>query len=505
MYKLLIVDDEELEREGMARFIPWADYDIVLADTAWNGVEGLEKIKKYRPEIVMTDIKMPVMNGIELIREAKKEFPDTTFIVLSGYGEYEYTSQAMEEGVRHYILKPCDEEKIVKVIDKVKAEIAEQKRQKEQMAEYSTTIRRLLPRAKEQVFYNLLMGREQIQEDYRLFMEELDENLAVCVLTIRLEMEIDYVIQFVLYNILEELFGGDIFIMATAFSNEMVFLLHAAQSDKVQFAVKRMKTELDRLSGKKVQAALSEEGVLREIRTLYLQTTELLGMGGEKYQEEVLTYGLFREAKQEVGLLVNYEALRNAQDLERVLIELYLASCQMKRLGYSDEKKRGVYQWLQRVFGKGQIAEDGEQSEWELLCETAQFIAGQKTQEAKKGQDEERMERILLAVFAHLTETEMNIRYLAKEVLFMNEDYFGRLFLRYKKVKFSTYVLDLRIELARRIMQDSPDIRVSDVAGMVGFPEDGQYFSKVFRRATGMTPSQYKEANADRYTGGRKD
>lgn len=174
MYKLIIVDDEELEREGMARFIPWADYDITLADKAWNGVEALEKIKKYRPEIVMTDIKMPVMNGIELIRETKREFPEIAFIVLSGCGEYEYTSQAMEEGVRHYILKPCDEEKIIKVIDKVKAELAEQTRQKEQMAEYSTTIRRLLPRAKEQVFYNLLMGREQIQEDYRLFMEELE-------------------------------------------------------------------------------------------------------------------------------------------------------------------------------------------------------------------------------------------------------------------------------------------------------------------------------------------
>lgn len=104
MYRLLIVDDEELEREGMAEFIPWKEYDIELVGTAWNGVEGLEKIKKLQPDIVITDIKMPVMDGIELIRKAKRLYPDIVFIVLSGYGEYEYTSQAMEEGVRHYIL-----------------------------------------------------------------------------------------------------------------------------------------------------------------------------------------------------------------------------------------------------------------------------------------------------------------------------------------------------------------------------------------------------------------
>lgn len=118
MYKLLIVDDEEIEREGMAHFIPWEEQGIQLVGTAWNGVQGLEMMERLRPDIVLVDVKMPVMSGLEMIRQARQTFPDVVYVILSGYGEYEFTSQAMEEGVRHYLLKPCDEKRIREVLDK---------------------------------------------------------------------------------------------------------------------------------------------------------------------------------------------------------------------------------------------------------------------------------------------------------------------------------------------------------------------------------------------------
>ncbi len=503
VFKLLIVDDEEVEREGMARFIPWSDYGIELVDTAWNGVEGLEKVKKYRPDIIMTDIKMPVMDGIEFIRRTKREFPDIEFIVLSGYGEYEYTSQAMEEGVRHYILKPCDEEKIVKVIDKVREAIEERHQRKEQIAQYNTTIRDFLPRAEEQILYNLLMGREQVQTDYRLFMKGLEEDSAVCVLVIRMEREIDYMTQFGLRNILEELLGGESVLLATAFSSEMVFLLHDGDTAKICSAVKLMGTDLERFSGRTFQAALSRQAALKDIRMLYLQAEELFCMGGAGCHEILLTYDLFRKSKEEFGSLVSCAGLHSAKDMESILLELYLASCKMRIKGYSEEKKRKVYQWIRKVFDQEPTVNspadllDAVQSEWELLRNTAEFIAGQNTHSEEPGTEERWMDQILLAVFEHLPEQELNTRYLAKKVLFMNEEYFGRLFRRCKKVKFSSYLLKIRIELARKILQYSPNSRVSDVAEMVGFPEDGQYFSKVFRRETGMTPSQYRESGGE--------
>ena len=132
MHTLLIVDDEEIEREGMAQFIPWDSYKMKVVGTARNGAEGLEKIAKYKPDLVLVDIKMPVMNGIEMIRQAKAQYPDMTFVVLSGYGDYEFTSQAMELGVRHYILKPCDESKMIPVLNKAIAELEETRAQNTQ-------------------------------------------------------------------------------------------------------------------------------------------------------------------------------------------------------------------------------------------------------------------------------------------------------------------------------------------------------------------------------------
>lgn len=499
-YRLLIVDDEEAEREGMARFIPWSDYGIELVGTAWNGVEGLEKVRKYHPDIVMTDIKMPVMDGIELIRKINREYSDIEFIVLSGYGEYEYTSQAMEEGVRHYVLKPCDEEKILKIIGKVKESIEERRQRQEQMTQYSTQIRNFLPRVKEQVLYNLLMGREQIRTgEEQPFMETPDADSTVCLLAVRMEREIDYMIQFALHNILEELLGESMVLSATAFSNEMVFLLCAVGFSRIDLAVKRMRTELKRLAGKNMQAALSRDGNLQDIRMLYLQTVELFCMGGGNREETLLSYERFRESKEELDTLVCYTNLHSAGDMESVLLELYLTSCKMRIRGYSDEKKRQVYRWIRRVFDRepteNAFAEEEDllKSEWELLQQTAEFIVGQNTRNEEETLEKQRMDRILLAIFEHLLDQELNIRYLAKEVLFMNEEYFSRMFRRYKKVKFSDYLLKIRIELAKGIMRYSPESKVSDVAEMVGFPEDGQYFSKVFRRETGMTPSQYCE------------
>lgn len=503
VYKLLIVDDEEVEREGMARFIPWSDYGIELVDTAWNGLDGLEKVREYHPDIVMTDIKMPGMDGIELIRRTKCNFPDIEFIVLSGYGEYEYTSQAMEEGVRHYILKPCDEEKIVKVIDKVRASVGERHQRNEQLVQNRAIEHDFLPRAKEQILYNLLMGREQFRTNYQVFMQELDVDGAVCVLVIRMEEEIDYMIQFALRNILGELLGGELILLATAFAHEMVLLLRSMDNTKICSAVNRMRIELERLSGRTFQAALSKNGTWKDIRVLYLQTAELFQMGGANYHESVLTYDLIRESKVELDAIVNYAGLRTAEDMEEILMELYLSSCKMRIRGYSEEKKCKVYRWIRKVFDKEPPAKVSMsevaliKDEWELLRSTAEFIVQQNAHGEEPGLEEKRMDQILLAVFAHLQDQELNIRYLAKEVLYMNEDYFSRLFRRYKKVKFSAYLLKIRIELARRIIQYSPDTRVSDVAQMVGFPEDGQYFSKVFRKETGMTPSQYRESGGE--------
>lgn len=131
MYKVLLVDDERIIREGIAVIIDWERYGFLLIGTAQNGVEALEIIRQESPEVVITDLKMPVLNGLELIAKVKPELPETVFIILSGYGEFEMAREAMRYGVRYYLLKPCNETKIIEILNEIKAELL-QKEEKEQ-------------------------------------------------------------------------------------------------------------------------------------------------------------------------------------------------------------------------------------------------------------------------------------------------------------------------------------------------------------------------------------
>ncbi len=230
MYKILIVDDEEIEREGMAEFIPWEQYGFQLVGTAWNGVEGFEKIQTECPDIVLTDIKMPVMNGIELIKKTKENFPDIEFVVLSGYGEYEFTSKAMEEGVRYYILKPCDEDKIMDVLEKVKIEIEEKREKQQREFTYHRNIDRLLPRVKDHIFQNMLLNREQPKENYSLFLKELgDREYKIQVLALKVEEGFDYLEQFIMGSIIRTSRGRNSSLIYLYWRRNVIFIRYKSK------------------------------------------------------------------------------------------------------------------------------------------------------------------------------------------------------------------------------------------------------------------------------------
>lgn len=513
MYRLLIVDDEEIEREGMVEFIPWEEYGVQLVGAAWNGIEALNIIKEEKPDIVLTDIKMPVMDGLELIREAKKICCDIEFIVLSGYGEYEFTSQAMEEGIRHYILKPFDETKILEVLEKVKDEIQRKRMNFAEKQNYRAAVRSLLPRAKEQIFRNLLLGREQMKEDYKMFVKEMgDEKRPVMVLAVRSQMKMDDLAQFVIGNILNELLGEDQILMSAFVQNEVLFLLDAGCRSRVEKAVAQTRSEFAKFKPVPLYAALSETGQLSGVNELYQQTQELFRIGTEEKQAQVLHYGMFRELKREAEMLVNYHRLAETREFGVILFECYLAYLKMELKNYSVRQMEEVFSWTVKILctderegteksGSEKQKEETKQKNgeepaldlaaWKLLEAAALAIAEYKG--LPVGKEDMRARKILLAVYQNLNNQEISIHYLAQNVLFINEDHFGRVFLKYQKKKFSAFLLEQRIELAKGLIRFGPEEKLSDIAQLVGYPPDGQYFSKMFKKVTGSSPSEYKE------------
>lgn len=105
----------------------------------------------------------------------------------------------------------------------------------------------------------------------------------------------------------------------------------------------------------------------------------------------------------------------------------------------------------------------------------------------------QRYRKILEEIYRHFQEQSLSLHYLAAEVLFMNEDYFGRFFQKMSGKKFTAFLQDAKITVAEQLMRLEPDIMVGTVSEMLGYAPDGQYFSKIFKKETGMTPSEYRK------------
>ncbi len=112
MFKVILLDDEDVIIEGLQAAVPWEKYKCKVVASATNGKEGLTLIRKHKPDIVLTDIRMPYLNGLEMLKELTGEFPQMQIIVISGYRDFAYAQSAIQLGVLRFLLKPSKMDEI---------------------------------------------------------------------------------------------------------------------------------------------------------------------------------------------------------------------------------------------------------------------------------------------------------------------------------------------------------------------------------------------------------
>lgn len=132
MFKILIVEDEEIIRKGLVFMVDWLKVNCIVAGEAADGVEGLQKIEAIRPDIVITDVKMPFKNGIEMLEESIERYGYEA-IIISGYSEFEYAKKAITLNVTEYLLKPIDFVHLYQTIEKLTNKIESKNKVKEIM------------------------------------------------------------------------------------------------------------------------------------------------------------------------------------------------------------------------------------------------------------------------------------------------------------------------------------------------------------------------------------
>ena len=483
MYTLLIVDDEEIEREGMAQFIPWDSYEIKVVSTARNGAEGLEKIAKFRPDLAIVDIKMPVMNGIEMIRQAKEQYPDMTFVVLSGYGDYEFTSQAMELGVRHYILKPCDESKMIPVLNKAFAELEEARKKNARSEKLETEARLLKPYAREQLFRDLLLGKAQASSGARQLVDELGgEQRMVLLLDFRLKCGFDSLERYVVGNMLGDLLPDGTLLMTTGVDRDVLVLADAMAESSVETAVQVLKKEFKRFETLPMLSSASRTGTLAELSVLFRQAQELLQLNMDENEPALLRPSRNAALPETVNEIFDLEALRQTGSYEELLQELAFSFAKMEAKDYRPQQRQKLCELAWNLLFEDKAAPEDSLPAW----------ADALTAAWNHPQPDARSREIFLAIYENLPEPEFSLQTIAQQRLFMSEDHLRRIFSQMTGNRFSAYLEHCRITQARRLLEFQPDMKISRLAELVGYPLDGQYFSKVFRKICGVTPTEYR-------------
>lgn len=483
MYTLLIVDDEEIEREGMAQFIPWDSYEIKVVSTARNGAEGLEKIAKFRPDLAIVDIKMPVMNGIEMIRQAKEQYPDMTFVVLSGYGDYEFTSQAMELGVRHYILKPCDESKMIPVLNKAFAELEEARKKNARSEKLETEARLLKPYAREQLFRDLLLGKAQASSGARQLVDELGgEQRMVLLLDFRLKCGFDSLERYVVGNMLGDLLPDGTLLMTTGVDRDVLVLADAMAESSVETAVQVLKKEFKRFETLPMLSSASRTGTLAELSVLFRQAQELLQLNMDENEPALLRPSRNAALPETVNEIFDLEALRQTGSYEELLQELAFSFAKMEAKDYRPQQRQKLCELAWKLLFEDKAAPEDSLPAW----------ADALTAAWNHPQPDARSREIFLAIYENLPEPEFSLQTIAQQRLFMSEDHLRRIFSQMTGNRFSAYLEHCRITQARRLLEFHPDMKISRLAELVGYPLDGQYFSKVFRKICGVTPTEYR-------------
>lgn len=215
--KVLILDDEFIIREGLCVF-PWESYGCEVVGSAEDGEEGLRLAKTLHPDILLSDIKMPEMDGLEVSEKVKSAFPETEIVLLTGYDDFEFAQQALRIGVAEYLLKPIDFKELEAVVEKICGRIRKHQKQKTDYDLLKEQYRKARPQIVSKAISDALFG---IYEE----KEELLENLK----NLRIRLDCSYVayarivgdveipeenldqslLKFIICNVCEEIFRTD--------------------------------------------------------------------------------------------------------------------------------------------------------------------------------------------------------------------------------------------------------------------------------------------------------
>ncbi|RED64814.1 response regulator [Cohnella lupini] len=528
MLKVLIVDDEPSNIQGLVRYINWTELGYDKPKTKESGEEALEALLETAFDVLISDVSMPVMNGIELVAKAKSMHPHIQVLMISGYNEFEFVQEAIHVGAQAYVLKPLKLEEVSGKLTAFRVTLEKMRQVVEQTNELE-----------KKVSGSLKLIRERFVNDLIAEVAQTDEMLSSWNSLMELP-EIKQGFQIILFGVDHFLSSGkdakERMILGSGFKQtvevglsdvESIFL---AQTNPDEFVA----LHLNPTPEERVRVEKQLPFIQNMVRERYGSTVTVgCGRMGSRWDEVPLFYKelKFMMAKARLisdGQIVRYDYMDSNEFKDYRLREEFMPNI-LKLMETGDSAKVGEY--MNRIFEllltleptsfsyaqafgmsflselirnlKGQEDSDGEMNilMWrrmldcgnpgqilELLVDYVnRYMLIEK--KAHMNQQHNLIRKIAVFIEDRLQEN-WTVKQLAEQFN-LNASYLSVLFKREMGKTISEFVQEIRIRRARKLLQD-PNIKVYEVAEQVGI-QTSAYFTYLFKKLVGCTPQEYRD------------
>ena len=520
LYRVLLVDDEEDIREGISRKMDWLGLGFSLVGEAANGQDALELAESLRPDVILTDIKMPFMDGLELCRILTDRLPAARFVVFSGFDAFEYAKQAIQMNVVEYILKPINADELSAVLRRLKDQLDRERAERRNVELLRSRYTENLPVLRELFYANLLDGHiEPGTERERAAHLDIDlqgEEWAVGLAYIGSDRR-DALSTLSVQKLLEESLTADR-CRLTLYNDWVAVIVSLTES----FTIYDLIRVLDRVctlaasylgltltvgvgapckelsgmarSAAEARTALEYRSMVGRGQVIYIGDLEPDGgqvLTFEEADERTLTAAVRLGSEQEVrdaaAALAGKirEANPSAGQYNLFLMELVTHLMKMTR-------RSGV--GVEEVFGTGfslPIQDSALPSLEELEGWCAERCLRLRTLIRRRQTDSagQTVEAAKEYIRQHYAESDLSVEKLCA-YLHLSSTYFSTLFKRETGTSFTAYVTTVRMEAAAEAIRGTEE-KTYLIAQRCGY-EDPNYFSYVFKRHFGVTPTKYR-------------
>ncbi len=502
--RALIVDDEKYERLLLSKLINWDKLGIQLAGTAASGDEALRIFQEIHPEIVLTDISMPEMDGLELSRCLKSADSEVDIVIITGFREFEYARQAISIGVEEFLLKPIDQVEVEKLLLKIKNEIIKKKSDREILNES-------IPLLAEDYVRKLLMGdtTQQTEEKLLQYWGDVKESngIQVCIIkyTGNVLTQKGYQQSMQLFR---RMFGD--FHHTRIYENEAVIICPEQEESVYKEFERRMRTMSD---GYSVMMAVSNVyGSLKEAGKAYQESRKVI-LGSLRNMRPVVFYRDYEKMEQNVEQLYskNFDeyalAVRNGQFEDAVdFIDAWLGEyikndiapvAQLRNVGvillYNTEK--GLNEWgksISDIMGGDvykNIVEIESLKEFctrmnEILTKVTDYVTMLKSNTVSST-----VQKCRRYILEHMDTPGLSLKHVA-DTLYLNESYLSRIFKQATGESVNRFLMRCRIEKSMELL-NTTSLKAYEVGEKVGMP-DAHYFGLAFKKYTGKTINEFR-------------